>query len=97
MTDSDAFSRHYLFVDVHGAAGGDAVAELLDAAAKALREHGEVNVQHIAFEVAENASGATTSLTIYYDRVERRRRSRSDDAGFHPSRGEPLRTLRPVD
>ena len=96
MTDADAFARHYLFVNVHDHAGSAAVAELLEAAAAALRSHGEVTVQHIAFEVTEITGSASTSLTLYYDRVERRRHDRQSDVESHPSQLEP-RTLRAVD
>lgn len=93
MADVDRFARQYLFVDVHQPATAATVADLLENAAAALRGFGEVNVIHLAFDADDQAHAATTSLTIYYERVERRRRSRPD---VYPTQPSPP-TLRPVD
>lgn len=69
------FARSYLFVDAPGPADAETVAALLDAAAFALSGHGAVTVQHIVFDTADHA-GLGTSLTVYHDRIERRRRHR---------------------
>ncbi len=76
MADADTFARPYLFVDVHQPATSAAVAQLLEAVAAALRAHGEVIVQHVAFEAGDRAADASISLSVYYDRVERRRTAR---------------------
>lgn len=72
MDDPDGFSRSYLFVDTPGPATADQVAELLAAAATALRAHGQITVQHIAVDLDDYTNG-TCSLTVYYNRIERRR------------------------
>lgn len=72
---ADRFSRSYLFIDEAGEPETETVARLFEAAAARLRTIGLVTVQDVTFEPA-NASQAAATLTIYYDRVERRRADR---------------------
>lgn len=72
---ADRFSRSYFFVDEPGEPDGETVARLLEAAATRLRVIGLVSVQDVTFEYGTGAQ-PLVSLTVYYDRVERRRLDR---------------------
>ena len=72
----DAFARHYLFIDRLGEPTGDTVADLLRAAADRLSGIGEVTVHHLDFEHTDSVHDAAVTLTVYYDRIERRRTDR---------------------
>lgn len=76
MADGEATARPYLVVEAAGAATSAVVAELFDRAAKVLRSNGELTVHHVVFESNDRLEDATTLLTVYYDRVERRRTDR---------------------
>lgn len=98
MADVDTFNRSYLFVDVHADADSDGVADLLEAAAAALRQHGHIIVHHIAFDADDAAHNPAMTLTIYYDRVERRQHPRPAGWPVHPSDDNTSRPpLRPVE
>ena len=78
MTDGVDDPRHraYLVVTVDGVADGETVAVLLERAADRLRHVGKVDVQAVTYEQGETAARPSASLTVYYDRVERRRQPR---------------------
>lgn len=76
MKESEQFNRAYLFVDERGDSSTEAVASLLEAAARALRGHGALTVHHVAFDVDDDAADPRVTLTIYYDRIERRQHPR---------------------
>lgn len=76
VAEREAAGRPYLVVEVPGAAGSGVVAELFDRAAEVLRSNGELTVHHVVFESTDRVADATTVLTVYYERVERRRTHR---------------------
>ena len=79
---TDRFSRSYFFVDEAGEPDADTVARLLTAAAERLRQIGLVTVQDVTFEFGAGAQ-PLVSVTVYYDRVERRLtdRARAEASG----------------
>ena len=68
--------REYVMVTVDGAADAEHVAVLLERAAAQLRHVGKVDVQAMAYDQDGRSAQPTASLTMYFDRVERRRAAR---------------------
>ena len=68
---ADRVSRSDFFIDEAGEPDSETVARLFEAAADRLRRSGLVTVQDVTFEYGSGAQ-PIASLTVYYDRVERR-------------------------
>ena len=78
MTSSqDRFSRFYLFREQQGVADADTVATLLSAVATELRGIGVVDVHDLVLAQNENAAAPSVSVTVYYNRHERRLNDRA--------------------
>lgn len=69
--------RAYLLISADGPAHADTVAELFERAAADIRRIGLVTVQGVTYDQDAAASSPSCSLTVYYDRIERRRTSRT--------------------
>ena len=72
-TSPDRLQRSYLIVAVDAPATSDAVGQLLRQAAARLEGIGLVDVQDLTSSAGTDAAAPTTALTVYYERVERRR------------------------
>lgn len=76
MTHPEPLRRDYLYVALDGPPDTTTVAQVLRLAAERLEGLGPVDVHDVSFAASVDSTRPSSAVTVYYERIERRRVAR---------------------